>query len=321
MEFNNSNLNIQSFSLTIISLNTINSKSKSVENSLYTNLVLESNSINYVSKNKSPENCRCFSFPKNKAKKQIRKCTKINNYYQKYKIAHLVKQKRELKDLIYKDNLLDGYYNKNAFNRSINKAKSDIERSSYKGFKQQSFFNMLKIPEKVSMKITNFSLLLIDIDNFKLINDSLGHFIGDIVLKVIGNCISQSIKSFDKKFRWGGDEIALILYNVDEVQTEVIAERIRFNVENFCRQNVVNQVNKVYLNSTSKIETIMKNIDSMIFSVSIGGANYRHLEGLINSSSINILNYIFEVSDEKLYEAKHSGRNTVKIKTSSENKI
>lgn len=314
---NDFNLNAQTFFFTILSPYTNLKQSK-----ITPNLVLESNSICYISKYQSSDNSRSLSnLIKNNSIKQARKCSRINSYHQRYKIARLVKEKGKLKDLAYKDNLLEGYYNKNAFNKSIKKAKLEIDKGVKNKFNHQYLAETLNTSEKIRINITNFSLLLIDIDNFKQINDSLGHFVGDIVLKVIGNCISHSIKSYDEKFRWGGDEIALILYNVDEVQTEVIAERIRFNVENYSKQNVADQINRVYLNNTSKIENIMKNIDSINFSVSIGGANFRHLESLMISSSINILNYIFEVADEKLYEAKRSGRNTVRIKKFLENKV
>ncbi|HHV94074.1 MAG TPA: GGDEF domain-containing protein [Firmicutes bacterium] len=71
------------------------------------------------------------------------------------------------------------------------------------------------------------SLILLDVDNFKEVNDTYGHIVGDSVLKSVAATVSQSIRDTDVFARWGGDEFALLLPNTDIRQAEKLAERIR----------------------------------------------------------------------------------------------
>jgi len=75
------------------------------------------------------------------------------------------------------------------------------------------------------------SLIMIDIDNFKSINDTYGHIAGDKVLKQISAIFKQSIRISDVLVRWGGEEFAVILPDADNQKAIVIAERIRNAVE------------------------------------------------------------------------------------------
>jgi diguanylate cyclase (GGDEF)-like protein len=75
------------------------------------------------------------------------------------------------------------------------------------------------------------SLILIDIDYFKLINDTYGHQVGDEVLIQVANLIRCSIRETDIAARWGGEELAVYLPRVDKATAHSIAERIRACVE------------------------------------------------------------------------------------------
>jgi diguanylate cyclase (GGDEF)-like protein len=75
------------------------------------------------------------------------------------------------------------------------------------------------------------SLILIDIDYFKLINDTYGHLVGDEVLIQVANLIRSSIRETDIAARWGGEELAVYLPRVDKATAHTIAERIRACVE------------------------------------------------------------------------------------------
>ncbi|MCX7738442.1 MAG: diguanylate cyclase [Hydrogenothermaceae bacterium] len=123
-----------------------------------------------------------------------------------------------------------------------------------------------------------FSVLMIDIDNFKSINDRFGHNTGDKVLIGVSNVISQSVRSADTLSRWGGEEFLVLLVNTDIEGAVVLAERIRKKVAKL------------------KIEGIPQ------VTVSIGVAQY------IPGESID--NLISRV-DNGLYDAKRSGKNRV----------
>ena len=71
------------------------------------------------------------------------------------------------------------------------------------------------------------ALLFADIDRFKQINDTYGHLAGDQILKKVANIISDSIRPMDLCSRYGGEEFVICLYEADESQAVMIAERIR----------------------------------------------------------------------------------------------
>lgn len=73
----------------------------------------------------------------------------------------------------------------------------------------------------------SLSIMMLDIDNFKSINDTLGHDTGDEVLKGVADLIKQNIRSTDKAGRWGGDEFIIVFNNCDVAVATSVAERIR----------------------------------------------------------------------------------------------
>jgi diguanylate cyclase (GGDEF)-like protein len=76
----------------------------------------------------------------------------------------------------------------------------------------------------------SFSLIIIDLDNFKVFNDSHGHLAGDKLLGKIGGIMKSAIRSADQAFRYGGDEFAILLPNTPTDATNQVAERIRKQV-------------------------------------------------------------------------------------------
>lgn len=75
------------------------------------------------------------------------------------------------------------------------------------------------------------SLLMIDLDNFKQINDLYGHTEGDYVLKQIGNIVNHSIRKMDIAARYGGEEIVIIMPNTEVLSAFKVAEIIRKKIE------------------------------------------------------------------------------------------
>ncbi|WP_235828166.1 sensor domain-containing diguanylate cyclase [Brevibacillus migulae] len=125
------------------------------------------------------------------------------------------------------------------------------------------------------------SLILIDIDYFKKINDTYGHQVGDEVLVQVSNLIRRCIRESDIAARWGGEELAIYLPRVDIPTSLAIAERIRTNVE---------------------AETVPA------VTISSGLAKWDRDQN--QNMSVEML---FHDADIALYDAKHSGRNQVRL--------
>ena len=73
----------------------------------------------------------------------------------------------------------------------------------------------------------NFSLILIDVDNLKEINDTYGHTAGDKVIEIVGQAIKKCIRKEDAGLRYGGDEFIILLFNQDKKAAYRVVERIR----------------------------------------------------------------------------------------------
>lgn len=88
------------------------------------------------------------------------------------------------------------------------------------------------LPEETA----NISFLVIDIDHFKLINDSFGHAAGDQILRQMGSILSSTVRESDTSVRWGGEEFLIIARNPKGSDSAVLAERIRKRMEStsFC---------------------------------------------------------------------------------------
>jgi len=131
---------------------------------------------------------------------------------------------------------------------------------------------------------TPLSLIMLDIDNFKQINDTYGHRVGDMVLKEISALIKKGVRKTDIVARYGGEEFSVILPHtllkgaVDE------AERLREMIDNHAYAGLVNHR----------------------VTVSVGVASYPQ-KGAMNSG--DLVNY----ADDALYKAKWSGKNCVKV--------
>jgi diguanylate cyclase len=132
-------------------------------------------------------------------------------------------------------------------------------------------------------KDENLSLLMLDIDFFKKVNDIYGHKEGDVVLRELGKILSFNSRTFDEVSRNGGEEFTVLLLDCPNSQAIHIAERIRTSVENH-----------PFILSTGLQISI---------TVSIGVASY--------PETVDDLEKLVEKADTELYSAKRTGRNKV----------
>jgi len=126
------------------------------------------------------------------------------------------------------------------------------------------------------------SLIVLDIDNFKVINDTYGHSVGDAALQLLASSITETMRGSDIAFRYGGEEFSLILSNTDSTSAYLLAERLRIAASQ--------------LNCNDGKRTFG-------FSISLGVAQLNRGEDGIS---------LFDRADHALYQAKKSGRNISK---------
>jgi len=93
------------------------------------------------------------------------------------------------------------------------------------------YFHFSNITESTKVQNTPFSLALLDIDNFKQINDTYGHLAGDKILKGVSSIILENIRKSDIAARYGGEEFAIIFPSTSLDESKLICERIRNAVE------------------------------------------------------------------------------------------
>ncbi len=98
-------------------------------------------------------------------------------------------------------------------------------------FNRSFFFKAIDREIARSARSTRgFCLLMMDLDELKAINDRLGHFYGDRVLRRVGEVISQGVRQIDTAARYGGDEFVVLLPETDPTGAFVLAEKIRLGV-------------------------------------------------------------------------------------------
>ena len=86
----------------------------------------------------------------------------------------------------------------------------------------------------------NFSLILIDVDNLKEINDTYGHIAGDKVIEIVGQAIKKCIRKEDAGLRYGGDEFIILLFNQDKKAAYRVIERIRREINKLAAEQGMN---------------------------------------------------------------------------------
>ncbi len=125
-----------------------------------------------------------------------------------------------------------------------------------------------------------FSLLLLDLDHFKNINDTFGHAGGDMVLQQAADIVSSSVRAGDFIFRFGGEELLVVLVEVDKERALTVAEtmRRRFEAESFRvgegkTTNVTVSIGIATYNGHPDFEKIIKNADSALYEAKEAGRN------------------------------------------------
>jgi len=146
-------------------------------------------------------------------------------------------------------------------------------------------FNRLteEFARSTRMKIP-LSLILIDIDNFKNYNDTLGHLAGDNALRMVAQVLHQEAREEDIVCRYGGEEFVIILPNTDAKSAHLVAERLR---------------KKIYETEFLKEEVQPGGVLTSSFGISTFPQDTTEPKALI------------DCADKAMYKAKKTGRNKV----------
>ncbi len=156
-------------------------------------------------------------------------------------------------------------------------------------------YNRWYVMEKIDSEMNRalrhgspMSLLMLDLDHFKRVNDSFGHTVGDEVLKSVGQVLRESCRVYDVPGRYGGEEFCIVLPETRVGNTTAVAERIRSRLA----------ATELAVGDTSITVTA---------SIGVAGMDSVADEGVVSATAL------VERADRALYSAKHHGRNRVEL--------
>ena len=156
-------------------------------------------------------------------------------------------------------------------------------------------YNRWYVLEKIDVELNRsvrhgspMSVLMLDIDHFKRINDSFGHTAGDEVLRSVGQVLRESCRVYDVPGRYGGEEFCIVLPETRVGNTSAVAERIRSRLAS----------TKIPIGNTSVTVTA---------SIGVAGMDASPDEGVVSAAAL------LDRADRALYAAKHHGRNRVEL--------
>ncbi|PRX23234.1 diguanylate cyclase (GGDEF)-like protein [Orenia metallireducens] len=166
----------------------------------------------------------------------------------------------------------------------VNYYKTEAEKMYQRAIRDgmTGVYNYEYLVSKLRKNNTPYSLLMLDIDNFKEINDQYGHQVGDMVIKDIANKAESVIRKTDLVARYGGDEFIIALFNCSAKEAKVVGEKLH---------------NKISQASLSIFD------EEINFAVSIGCYT-------LDENSIKTEDALRRV-DTALYQAKEKGKDCI----------
>ena len=167
----------------------------------------------------------------------------------------------------------------------------NVYRDTLTGIGNKGMFYLSLKLEMSQTPSNNLCLAMLDLDNFKRINDTYGHVAGDAVLKKLAGILDQNIREKDTVVRWGGEEFAIIMPRTNIQGAAALLERIRTIIESY---------------------DFGTEINSSQITFSSGVVSYKDLTKTMQKTTtdLNLSDLFVELADKALYRAKVS-KNTV----------
>lgn len=167
----------------------------------------------------------------------------------------------------------------------IEALKKEVLRDPLTGIGNRRYAEITMKHLETSMQENNvsFGVLFVDIDHFKKVNDTWGHDVGDLVLRMVAQTLAQALRSLDVACRWGGEEFVILTPNVTREALSSMAQRLRMLVENSWIEHNGNNIN---------------------VTASLGGA-------LSNTGELPAS--VISRADRQVYKSKECGRNCVHL--------
>ena len=170
--------------------------------------------------------------------------------------------------------------------QSLAEVKQEVAVDDLTGLVNRRAFDarLRRAVSRAKLDAVPLALLLLDVDHFKLVNDTYGHKVGDLVLRLVGRLLSDNVKGRDTAARYGGEEFAVILAGADLRAGAIVGEQMRAALDG---KRLVNKGSGRHLQGVT---------------VSVGVAQLRPGEAA---------SAFVERADAALYRAKRDGRNRV----------
>jgi len=135
--------------------------------------------------------------------------------------------------------------------------------------------------ERAKRTSSTLAVLLIDVDDFKIINDTHGHAVGDAVLRAVARILRSMVRVFDVCARYGGDEFAVVMPNCHSASAAASAERIRENIaSNYNADGQLTGLSRVtvsigvaILDGGEAPEQVLRRADESLYQAKAGGKN------------------------------------------------
>ncbi|MFR3635278.1 MAG: diguanylate cyclase domain-containing protein, partial [Sutterella sp.] len=140
--------------------------------------------------------------------------------------------------------------------------------------------------------LADTAVLMIDIDHFKVLNDTKGHLFGDRILAAVGDVLRRHVSHKDSVYRYGGEEFCLVLTGVTSEQAQSVANRLLEKVRSISRESAENMAPEVAPEPLT---------------ISIG------ISSVLTTIGEKPLDKLIAEADDALYEAKNKGRNQVVV--------
>lgn len=179
----------------------------------------------------------------------------------------------------------------------LDATEEELARALYEASTRDALtrvFNRRHFTERIGAEVayaarhkTLLSVLLFDLDHFKMVNDTYGHLAGDVVLRVVAAQVQKTIRVEDLLARYGGEEFVILIRGIEQDKASLFGERVRRAVE--------------------RLEIPWEG-ETLRVTISVGVSSLKECGTVMTSETLLLL------ADERLYGAKDGGRNRVSAK-------